>query len=180
MRELALHLLDVMENAVRAQATVVRVSVLLESDTNLLRLSVEDDGPGLPVAPEHALDPFYTTKKGKRTGLGLSLFKAAAQQARGDLALSESEFAGVKVEAWFEYNHLDRTPLGDVAASIETLAISNPDIIWVCHIEGPGGEETLILQDLIVEHPDMSLFQVLALFARRVRQALAAAQISTG
>ena len=34
--------------------------------------------PGLPVAPEQALDPFYTTKEGKKTGLGLSLFRQAA------------------------------------------------------------------------------------------------------
>lgn len=180
MRELALHLLDVIENAVRAQATVIRVSIRLDKKAEMLTLSVEDDGPGLPVDAKHALDPFYTTKSGKRTGLGLSLFEAAAQQAEGGVRLSESEFGGAKVEALFKYNHFDRAPLGDVGGTIKVLAVSNPEIVWICCIEGPGGAQTLILQDVIVENPGASLFGVVENYAERIRAALREANINTG
>jgi C4-dicarboxylate-specific signal transduction histidine kinase len=47
----------------RAKATIIRIAVIKKE--GFLTLSVEDDGPGLPVTPEQALDPFFTTKKGK-------------------------------------------------------------------------------------------------------------------
>lgn len=180
LRELALHLLDVLENAVRAQATAIQVTIALDAGSDRLSLCVEDDGPGLPVAPENALDPFYTTKKGKRTGLGLSLFKAAAELTGGELRIEDSELGGVKVYASFGYSHLDRAPLGDVAESVKTLAVSNPDIVWICTIEGPGGSQSLILQELILEHPDSSLFTVVDLYACQIREALTIAGINTG
>ena len=80
MREIALHILDLIENALRAQATVVAVTVEAVPEQDRLRIVVEDNGTGLKVSADAALDPFYTTKRGKRTGLGLSLFRAAASR----------------------------------------------------------------------------------------------------
>ncbi len=180
LRDLALHLLDVTENAVRAKADIIRISIHLDKNAERLTLCVEDNGPGLSVSPEHALNPFYTTKKGKRTGLGLSLFQAAAWQSQGDLTLSESEFGGMKVEASFLYNHVDRAPLGDIAGTIKALTISNPEIVWICHIEGPGGIRTLVLQDFILENPEASLFTVVDIYADRLRLALQEACINSG
>lgn len=177
LRELALHLLDIIENAVRAQAGIVRVNVCLDANRHVLTLCVEDDGPGLPVSPDDALNPFFTTKAGKRTGLGLSLFRAAAQQAGGDMILAESEFGGAKVEARFEYDHLDRAPLGDLARTMKILAVSNPEVVWICHIEGPGGSQTLALHDVALEQPDASLCRVSELFAEGINTALQEARI---
>ncbi|HNT89402.1 MAG TPA: ATP-binding protein, partial [Candidatus Hydrogenedentes bacterium] len=72
MRELSLHILDLMENATRAGATVVYVGITENVAQDTLEIVVEDNGPGLPASSDAALDPFYTTKGGKRTGLGLS------------------------------------------------------------------------------------------------------------
>ena len=83
LRELSLHVLDLVENSLRAGAGVVAVGVEEQPDRDLLAISVEDDGPGLAVLPEQALDPFYTTKEGKRTGLGLSLFRQQVEHGRG-------------------------------------------------------------------------------------------------
>ena len=59
LRELSLHLLDVIENSMRANATIIRISAIRKD--NMLTLSVEDDGPGLPVTPALALVPFYSS-----------------------------------------------------------------------------------------------------------------------
>lgn len=172
MLELSLHLLDILENAVRAQATVIRVSILLDEASSLLTLRVEDDGPGMNLSDSHAMDPFYTTKKGKRTGLGLSLFQAAAQQAGGLFSLDTSELGGLKVEASFRYTHIDRAPLGNVGETVKTLAVTHPETVWICYIEGPIGSRTLILQDLMEEDPGLSLFAVAEEYCKQINTAL--------
>ena len=46
-------------------------------------MTVDDDGRGLSTSPDEVLDPFYTTKANKKTGLGLSLLRAEAEAAGG-------------------------------------------------------------------------------------------------
>ena len=81
------------------------------------------------MEPEQALDPFFTTKANKKTGLGLSLFRQAAEAAGGGLSVGRSdELGGVAVRAWMRLGDVDRPPLGDVAASIATMVATNPEI----------------------------------------------------
>jgi hypothetical protein len=95
---------------------------------DVLELTVNDDGHGLKVSPEQALDPFYTTKAGKRTGLGLSLFKAEAEAGGGTLTIGPSELGGVQVSVSLRLGHIDRPPLGDVATSLIVMAATNPQV----------------------------------------------------
>lgn len=176
MRELSLHLLDVIENSMRAKATIIRISMIKED--NFLSLSVEDDGPGLPVTAEEALNPFFTTKKGKKTGLGLSLFKASAEQAGGDFSLGTSPLGGVEVTARFQFDHWDRAPLGSFEETIQTVAMSAPTIVWVCYIEGNGTQSSLILQQF-QEEAGGSFITALRNFTRAIGQALQGAGITS-
>ena len=80
MRELSLHILDLVENSVRAGASVIFIGITVDSVRDLLEISVEDNGPGFGVPVEMAFDPFYTTKEGKKTGLGLSLFRERSSE----------------------------------------------------------------------------------------------------
>ncbi|HQL53715.1 MAG TPA: ATP-binding protein, partial [Phycisphaerae bacterium] len=102
MRELSLHIMDLIENSLRAQATIILVSVEALPDQDLLRIVVEDNGTGLRVPVESVLDPFYTTKRGKRTGLGLSLFRAAAESTGGRLMIDKSALGDVGVRVTVE------------------------------------------------------------------------------
>jgi anti-sigma regulatory factor (Ser/Thr protein kinase) len=117
VRDLSLHILDVMENSIRAGATAISLTVAEDPEQDRLTIIVEDNGPGLSVPPDVATDPFYTTKNGKRTGLGLSLLRATAEQAGGKLTLRRSELGGLAVEAAMQLSHVDRSPLGDLAAT---------------------------------------------------------------
>jgi hypothetical protein len=134
MRELSLHVLDLMENSIRAGASVVSVTVQQDSARNRLRLAVADNGPGLAVPARVATDPFFTTKRGKRTGLGLSLFAAAAEGAGGKLALRKSRLGGLSVEATMQLDHVDRAPLGDLAATLAAVAAANPGVEIRCRL----------------------------------------------
>ena len=135
MHDLSLYLLDVIENSVRAGASVVATTIVADRAAGTLVIDVQDDGPGLPVQAEAAMDPFYTTKQHKKTGLGLSLFRQAAEDAGGGLTVGRSdELGGVAVHAWLALDNVDRPPLGDVATSILTMVATNPDIDFRVHL----------------------------------------------
>ena len=51
-------------------------------------------------------------------GLGLSLLAAAAGRCEGKLEIATEPGRGTRVEATFRYNHIDRAPVGDMAATI--------------------------------------------------------------
>jgi anti-sigma regulatory factor (Ser/Thr protein kinase) len=128
LREIALHLLDLLENAIRAGATVIAVAVEEDPDRDLLCISVEDNGPGLGVPGETAADPFFTTKDGKKTGLGLSMLKFRAEQTGGNFRLERSLLGGCAVRARMPLAHVDRSPLGDLAATLASVVCTNPDV----------------------------------------------------
>lgn len=144
MHDLSLYLLDLLENSVRAGAGRITVTIAADRTAGVLTLSVEDDGPGLPVSPDDALDPFFTTKPGKKTGLGLSLFRQAAEAAGGRLRVGRSNsLGGVAVEAHMDLENIDRPPLGDVAMSILTMAATNPQVAFTVDLS--DGDERLVL-----------------------------------
>lgn len=128
MREISLHILDLLENSIRAGATRIAVAVEEEPERGLLCISVEDNGPGLGVPVETAADPFFTTKEGKKTGLGLSMLKFRAEQTGGTFRLERSLLGGCAVRASMPLAHVDRSPLGDLAATLASVVCTNPDI----------------------------------------------------
>lgn len=137
--ELSLHILDLLENAVRAGASVVCVTLREAPEQDLLEISVEDNGPGLATLPEQSLDPFYTTKEGKRTGLGLSLFSAAAEQAGGRFTLERSaELGGLAARATMRLRHVDRAPLGDLSGTFFTMILTHPEVEFRCRVQSPA------------------------------------------
>jgi signal transduction histidine kinase len=160
MHDLSLYLLDILENSVRAGATVIATTIAVDSASDELSIQVEDDGPGLPVEPEQALDPFYTTKTNKKTGLGLSLFRQAAEGAGGDLEVGRSdELGGVRVAARMSLANVDRPPLGDVAASIATMVVTNPEIEFRVDLTGDGTSTSLRGPDIPQRFAELTTFQ---------------------
>lgn len=160
MHDLSLYLLDILENSVRAGATVIATAIVADLERDELSIVVEDDGPGLPVEPEQALDPFFTTKAKKKTGLGLSLFRQAAEAAGGGLSVGRSdELGGVSVRAWMRLGDVDRPPLGDVAASVATMVVTNPGIEFRVDVTDDGAHASLRGADLPRRFGELTAFQ---------------------
>ncbi len=132
MREIALHLLDIAENSVAAQSRNISIEVHENLQSDLLTVSVKDDGRGMDEkTAQQVLDPFYTTRTTRKVGLGIPLLKLAAEMAEGRLSLITEAGKGAKIEASFRHSHIDRMPLGDLAVTFLTLLISYPHIHWV-------------------------------------------------
>jgi hypothetical protein len=131
MRELALHLLDLAENSVAAEAYTVTISVEEDLVADRLCLSVADDGRGMArELAARVLDPFVTQRTDRKVGLGLPLLKAAAEACQGGLRLETAPGQGTRVAADFQRSHLDRMPLGDLAGTWATLLVGHPQVHW--------------------------------------------------
>ena len=79
------------ENGVPAQKGRIRVSIA--SDNGVARVSVVDNGVGLPKAERHRLTEPYMTTRVKGTGLGLAIVKKVAEEHAGALFFDDcSEF----------------------------------------------------------------------------------------
>jgi hypothetical protein len=132
MREIALHLMDIAENSVAADSRNIHMDVLEDLHSDLLKVSVRDDGRGMDAEiAKRVLDPFYTTRTTRKVGLGIPLLKLAAESSGGELTLETESGTGTRIEASFRHSHIDRMPLGDVGMTMLTLLVSYPHIHWV-------------------------------------------------
>ncbi len=132
MKELSLNILDITENSVKAKATLVEI--LLTEDNERLTISIKDNGIGMTEEVRRSvIDPFYTTRTTRKVGLGIPLFKFAAEQTGGGIQIcsrhigEHKEDHGTQVSALFYKNHIDFTPLGDVISTVTTLIQGHPD-----------------------------------------------------
>jgi len=77
-----------------------RIVVALKSEKEgTVRVSVKDNGPGMPgEVRDHIFEPFFTTKpEGKGTGLGLVIVKRILGECGGSIAVESKEGSGTVV-----------------------------------------------------------------------------------
>jgi hypothetical protein len=104
-----------------------------------------------------ALDPFYTTKKVRRVGLGLSMLAQAAQAANGRMDIVSRAGRGTTVSARFVYDHIDRQPLGDMAMTIVTLLAGLGEKVDLVYRHRKRGKVYILDSRVLKKHlPDLS------------------------
>jgi hypothetical protein len=127
VRELSLHILDVVQNSLEAGAT--HIQLLVDEDVRADRLTIEvrDNGRGMDQELlRRVLDPFVTTRTTRRVGLGLPLLAAAARRCNGQLEIQSEPGKGTTVTVVFQHSHIDRAPLGDMVSTIISILLANP------------------------------------------------------
>ncbi len=133
MEDLSLHILDIVENSIRARASKINIKVVEDTRRDLLTIEIKDDGKGIDEETmKKVLDPFFTTKATRKVGLGLALLKQSARESGGDVEIISKVGTGTRVKAIFNYSHIDRKPLGDIAATLVTLIAGNPEVDFIC------------------------------------------------
>ena len=157
MQELSLNVLDVAENSVRANASLVEITVEEDTAADRLAIVIRDNGKGMtPEQVQTVIDPFYTTRTTRKVGLGVPFFRMAAQLSGGDLTIQSAVGEGTTVTAVFGLSSIDRMPLGDMNGTISTLVQCNPQIDWVYTRKKDGRElvmDTRQFREILGEVP---------------------------
>lgn len=132
LEDLSAHVLDIAENSVMAESTGVKIEIIEDIVNNRLSFLVEDDGRGM--SEDFLLkvtDPFTTTRTTRRVGMGLPFLKQSAELCGGELEIKSRPGVGTRITASFEYDSIDRPPLGDLPATLMTLVMGSPQIHWI-------------------------------------------------
>lgn len=140
MKEIALHIMDITQNSVRADASEITVTLNESIAADTLTLTIADNGRGMePDACIRASDPWFTFRKTRKVGMGLPLLQMNARISGGEMNIESVPGTGTTVIATFRYSHLDRPPLGDVSGTIALLILSYPGINIVYNHLCEGG-----------------------------------------
>lgn len=163
MREISLHILDIVQNSLAAQAKNIRITIIEDSQEDRMLVKIEDDGRGMDQETvKKALDPFYTTRTTRKVGLGLSLLQANTQACEGHLEVESKLGKGTIVYAVFRLSHIDRPPLGDMGSTLVTLISGSQDVNFF-YLHRHGEKEFSIstleikehLEGLSLNHPEV-------------------------
>jgi hypothetical protein len=131
LRELSLHLLDIAENSVAAQASAIQIQVCENLSSDRLQLGVQDNGRGMDRETiARVVDPFVTSRTTRKVGLGIPLLKAAAEMCDGWLEIQSTPGEGTNLIVEFQRSHIDRMPLGDLPGTFLSLLVAHPEINW--------------------------------------------------
>jgi anti-sigma regulatory factor (Ser/Thr protein kinase) len=132
LRELALHILDLAENSLTAGASLVTIEAIEDTRTDRLTIRVTDNGRGMDAdLAARVADPFVTTRRTRRVGLGLPFLKQAAELCNGSLMIDSVQNIGTTITTTFQHSHIDRMPLGDLPGTILTLVVGYPQADFV-------------------------------------------------
>ena len=131
-------LVNLILNAVDAMPHGGRIGILTRVTGNRVVAVVSDTGVGMaPEIQRRALEPFFTTKGVKSTGLGLSLSYGSIQRHGGDLVIDSTDGEGTTVTFT-----LPVAPVGAASTAIPTTVAPVParsivlidDDQEVCHV----------------------------------------------
>ena len=132
MKEISLNVLDIVENSIKAKATLIEVEIRIIPGEDALSVKVRDNGEGMTEEQvQKVTDPFYTTRTTRNVGLGIPFLKMAAEMTGGKFSISSNINSGTEVEASFVLSHIDRMPLGDINSTIHLLIVGNTEIDFV-------------------------------------------------
>ena len=125
MKEISLHIMDIVQNSITANAKLIEISLVIDRKKDVISITIKDNGKGMSKEMlANVTSPFVTTRTTRRVGLGLSLFKDAAEGCDGRFEIQSEENVGTRVYASFAYDHIDRMPLGNMPDSVITMLMS--------------------------------------------------------
>jgi signal transduction histidine kinase len=74
------------------------VAIITRSGASGVSLSVRDQGSGIaPEQADHIFEPYFTTKNGRNTGLGLFAVATIARRTSGTVAIESNPDTGTTV-----------------------------------------------------------------------------------
>ena len=140
LRDISLHILDLVQNSVKAKADKVEVGIGYDKE-GFLHVSIEDNGCGMsPEFLAKVEDPFTTSRTTRKVGMGIPFFKLACLLSGGDFSITSEEGKGTCTKGSFLISNIDRLPLGNVAETMKFLIMDEPDIRYILKLGSPSDQ----------------------------------------
>lgn len=132
MRELSLNVLDIAQNSIKAEASLVEIELSESTEKKELLIGIYDNGKGMtPEQVQSVTDPFFTTRTTRKVGLGIPFFKMSAEMTGGEFEIESEVGNGTRVRALFKTDHLDFTPVGDMCSTVILLITMNLHVDFI-------------------------------------------------
>lgn len=166
MEDISSHIMDIAMNSVTAGAQRIRVAVEKDPRTAMLSLTITDDGVGMDQETlQKVQDPFFSTKTGRKVGLGIPLLKGTAETTGGSFEMTSAKGAGTTIRATFDCRHPDLPPLGKIRDTFLVLVVSHPEVDFDLRYSVDGRSFELDTEELKreldgvpVNHPEVISF----------------------
>jgi hypothetical protein len=158
MKNIGLHIMDIVQNSITAGASEVIIDIHDRPSIDLYQVRIKDNGCGMDKELlDRVTDPFTTTRKTRKVGLGLSLFRQNAEQSGGLLAITATPGAGCEVTATFQWHHIDRPAQGDIPGIMRLLITANPDLHFIYRHTTDKGHYQLDTEDVKINLDGISI-----------------------
>lgn len=132
MKNIADHILDIVQNSLRAEATLIEIIVEENKTDDFCSVSISDNGKGMSKEMlKQATNPFFSSRNTRKVGLGLPLLKQNAERANGNFSLKSVMGEGTVVEATFQLSNVDKPPLGEIWDVFYLLLFSGENVRFV-------------------------------------------------
>lgn len=132
MKDLSMHIMDIVQNSIVANATVIQIDIVENVVEDSFTIIIKDNGKGMDAEMlNNVTDPYCTSRTTRKVGLGIPLLKQNAELTGGWLTIQSELGKGTTLTARFVHSSIDRQPLGDIAGTIVLTASANPTIDFV-------------------------------------------------
>lgn len=164
MKELSLHILDIVQNSIKAGASLIELSIVENSAENIFSINIKDNGCGMDEETvKNVVNPFFTTRTTRKVGLGLPLLQEAALRCNGTFDIQSEKGVGTSVFCTFERNNIDRAPLGDISSTIMTIvnSLENCEFIFIHVLDDMDYEFSTMKVKEILEESSLKSYDIL-------------------
>jgi len=176
-RDLSQHILDIAENSITAGAALLHLTICEDSETDELSIVIRDDGRGMNAEMVNQVtDPWVTTRKTRKVGLGIPFLKQAAEMCGGDFKITSVVGEGTTTRATFQLSHIDRPPLGDLVGTLLCIVVGSPQLDVVYEHRVDAGDfvfDTREIREVLGDEVPLSDPEVLAFVRGALTEGLA-------
>jgi len=163
LEDISLHILDIAENALKADASKIESYIIEDIQNDKLKIQILDNGKGMDEKMVQSVtDPFVTSRTERRVGLGLPLLAESARMTGGDVRIKSEPGKATAIDADFIYSSIDRKPLGDIVKTMMVLIAGNPGVdFYYSHQKDDKtycldtSELRNHLEEIPINHPDV-------------------------
>jgi len=151
MQEIAMSILDIAYNSIRANASLIKILIHDSNNLNIINIRIIDNGKGMEQATiKKVVDPFYTTRTTRKVGLGIPMFKENIEATGGKFSIESTINVGTKVEGEFVKGHIDCPPMGNIVDTIITLIQADDKIDYLFKLVTAHEKNNLLDAHIIV------------------------------